>query len=653
MCGIAGGFLLRPGDAARETLLRERVKRMRAALAHRGPDAEGWSEGTGFALGFRRLAILDLSPAGNQPFVVGSIHSVLNGELYDYPSLREELATRGVRFVSSGDAEVVPHLYAEGGADALLRLDGMFALALVDESAERLVLMRDRFGKKPLYYRVVSGAVEFASEAKALIAAGDEPVKPDPAALLRYLTFGYVPNGDSAFSGLRRLGPGERLIAERQTGALHVERLHVEHRHVDRFHVERWYRAPDPMERVVGLEDAVAELEVRLENAVEERLQSDVPLGIFLSGGIDSGLIAAAATKVAKRIGARPPMAFTIGFDDPRFDERTLARATASHLGIDRFVEHVVAPRADEALTRIMATFDEPFADSSAYPTLLVCELARRDVTVALSGDGGDEGFAGYKRHRAVRDAARAERFLPAAARRALAAVFGEPGNGVAGRAVFGQFRRFCAALGLEPAQRNAYWSTFFRAPLRARYFHPEYLAHAACDPDAEAANQFDRASGSALRRALRVDLERYLPDDLLVKTDLASMAHSLEVRCPWLDREVIEFSLSLDDALLQDGSTTKRVPRELAARRLPPAVARAPKRGFGVPLAAWYRGPLASVVRDRLLSPRFRARKILKDDAAKELIERHASGREDWSSYLHALVVLEEWFRRHVDRER
>lgn len=624
---------------------------MRAALTHRGPDAEGWSEGKGFALGFRRLAILDLSPAGNQPFTVGPIHSILNGELYDYRSLREELVARGVHFDSSGDAEVVPHLYAAGGTEALERLDGMFALALVDASSERLVLMRDRFGKKPLYYRISSDAIEFASEAKALLAAGNERVEPDPAALLRYLTFGYVPNGGSAFLGLRRLGPGERLIAERRSGALRVENRDVEQPKRER--VERWYRAPDPVERVVDLDAAVAELEVRLEKAVEERLQSDVPLGIFLSGGIDSGLIAAAATTVAKRIGARPPRAFTIGFEDPSVDERELARATASHLGIDRFVEHVVAPRADEALSRIMATFDEPFADSSAYPTLLVCELARREVTVALSGDGGDEGFAGYKRHRAVRDAARAERFLPNAARRALAAWFGEPGNGVAGRTSFSQFRRFCAALGVESAQRNAYWSTFFKAPLRARYFHSEFLANAACDPDAEAASEFDRASGSPLRRALRVDLERYLPDDLLVKTDLASMAHSLEVRCPWLDREVVEFSLSLDDALLQDGSTTKRVPRELAARRLPPAVAGAPKRGFGVPLAAWYRGPLANTLRDRLLSPRFRARKILKDDAAKELIERHAGGREDWSSQLHALLVLEEWFRRHVDRER
>lgn len=635
MCGIAGGFLLAPASAERDERLRGRVRRMRAALVHRGPDAEGWSEGPGFALGFRRLAILDLSAAGNQPFVVGAVFSTLNGEIYDFRARRAELEAGGVRFRSNGDAEIVPHLYRAGGAAALDRLDGMFALALVDADAERLVLMRDRFGKKPLYYRIVDGAIEFASEAKALLAADDRAPEVDPAALLRYLTFGYVPDGHSAFSGLRRLGAGERLVAERKTRECTVT---------------RWYRAPEPRACSMTLDDAATELDTRLERAVERRLQSDVPLGIFLSGGIDSGLIAAAAQRIAKKHGARPPRAFSIGFDDPALDERELARSTAKHLGLE-LVEHVAQPRADEALARIVASFDEPFADSSAYPTLLVCELARREVVVALSGDGGDEAFAGYKRHRALRDAERLDRTLPRSIRGLIASAFGEPGNGVAGRGAFGQFRRFCSALGHHAARRNATWSTFFSASLRARFFRPEFLEAAGCDPDREAEREFERATGSALRRALRVDLERYLPDDLLVKTDLASMAHSLEVRCPWLDREVVEFSLSLPDVLLIDGATTKAVPRALAERRLPRAVARAPKRGFGVPLAKWLRGPLASVVADRLVSPRFEARGILRAGAAAEMIGLHASGREDWSSPLFALLVLEEWFRRRVDR--
>lgn len=637
MCGIAGGFYLEPGSPARDARLRERVKRMRAALVHRGPDAEGFSEGPGFALGFRRLSILDLSDSGNQPFVVGPVHSMLNGEIYDYRARRAELDSRGVEFRSTGDAEVAPHLYRAFGLDGLERLDGMFALALVDAAAGRLVLMRDRFGKKPLYFRLLDGAIEFASEAKALLAADDAAAKPDPGALLRYLTFGYVPDGGSAFSGLRRLGPGERLIGDRTTGS---------------FVVARWYRAPAPSPSAISLPDAVLTLEAKLERAVERRLQSDVPLGIFLSGGIDSGLIAAAATRIAKRTGARPPRAFAIGFDDPALDERSLARATASHLGIE-LVEHVAQPRAAEALSRIAATFDEPFADSSAYPTMLVCELARREVAVALSGDGGDEGFAGYRRHRALRDAARLDAFAPRSARRLLAALLGEPDNGVAGRGRFGQFRRFCAALGLDAARRNTYWSTFFSAGSLARHLNPEFLEAAGVDPDREADLEFEAAAGTPLRRALRVDLERYLPDDLLVKTDLSSMAHSLEVRCPWLDREVVEFSLELPDSLLIAGTTTKAVPRALAAIRLPPAVATAAKRGFGVPLADWLRGPLAAVLDDRLLSARFAARGILREGAAAELIARHRSGREDRASQLFALLILEEWFRRHVDRER
>jgi asparagine synthase (glutamine-hydrolysing) len=568
----------------------------------------------------------------------GAVHSMVNGEIYGFRALRDELLAAGVALKSTGDAEVVPHLYARQGIAGLERLDGMFALALVDVAAQRLVLIRDRFGKKPLYYRVKDGVLEFASEAKALLAAADARVDPDPAAILRFLTFGYVPGDGSAFRGLRRLRPGERLIADRTSGAVTIE---------------RWYRAPLSTARSIAREEAIAELAARLDSAVERRLQSDVPLGVFLSGGIDSGLILASAVAATRRAGAPPPLAFTIGFDDPALDERPLARATASHLRIPRLIEHVAVPRAEEALLRIVRTFDEPFGDASAYPTLLVCELARRDVTVALSGDGGDEAFAGYKRHRAMRDAARFGAIVPRALRRVFASLLGEAGNGVAGRGFVGQFRRFAAALGLDAAERNAYWSTYFRAPLRARFLAPDFLAAAGCDPDAEASADYENAIGSPLRRTLRVDLERYLPDDLLVKTDLASMVHSLEVRCPFLDREVVEFASTLQDDLLCDGALTKVLPRALAARRLPPAVATASKRGFGVPLAAWLRGPLRAIAEDRLLSPRFAARGILREGAARELIVRHGSGREDWSSYLFLLLVLEEWYRRHVDRER
>jgi asparagine synthase (glutamine-hydrolysing) len=655
MCGIAGAFEYRgaAGDAGASDGSRSshsnhsnvastatasraarvaRVAAMTRTLVHRGPDAEGFAAGERHALGFRRLAILDLSAAGNQPHAArdGRILTLLNGEIYNYRALREELIAAGVELHSTGDAEVLPHLYARHGDAFLERLEGMFALAVLDLDRSRLLLARDRFGKKPLYFRRVRDEIEFASEPRAFVAAGMAP-QPDPAAIVRYLCFGYVPAGGSAFAGLERLRAGERLIADAKGIA-----------------IDRWYAPPAAEPGAAhrprrDLEGAKRELLDLLTVATRDRLESDVPLGVFLSGGIDSGLVLAAAARAA----GTPPLAFTIGFDDPALDERDLARATARHLEA-RWIEHVANPRAGEALEAIAAAFDEPFGDSSAYPTLLVSQIARREVTVALSGDGGDESFAGYRRHRAIGVAASLERMLPRGVRRVLAARLGEAGNGVAGRSTLGQLRRFAAALALETPQRNAYWSTFFVAPLRARFLHEDLLA-AAADPEDEAARAFLAARGTPLRRALEVDLDRYLPDDLLVKTDIASMAHSLEVRSPWLDRRIVEFARSLpDDLLLRDG-TSKHLARELAKDLLPPAVAAARKRGFGVPLAAWLRGPLKGVVRERLLSSRFTARRILKIGAAEELLARHERG-EDWSSYLWLVLVLDAWYRRFID---
>lgn len=629
MCGIAGRFEATAyGNPETD---REAVAAMLRALVHRGPDTDGLqnfghAQSVRATLGFRRLAILDLTEFGNQPQFTRdrSIATVFNGEIYNFRALRDDLLGRRIELRSTGDAELLPHLYRIYGDAFLDQLEGMFAIAVVDLEKSRLLLARDRYGKKPLYYRREGDRIDFASEPAALIAAGAR-AEPDPLALIDFLTFGYVCGERSAFQGIERVPPGGKVIVER-----------------GRVVVEPWYRLPVARPRAITLERAADETWERIVSAVEERFASDVPLGLFLSGGIDSGLIAAAAKERG-----RAPRTFTIGFDDPRYDERDLARATARHLGLE-LVEQVVKPDPILAIDDVAAAFDEPFADASAIPTLALAKMTREHVTVALSGDGGDESFAGYRRHRLIARGGALDRMLPRALRAALAAPLREAGNGTAGRSFFGQLRRFASALPLDGAERNAYWSTLFSAALRTRFLAPELLERArGHDPDRIAVEAFRSRQGSPLRRSLDGDFERYLPDDLLVKTDRASMAHSLEVRCPLLSRSVVEFARELPDDVLLAGNQTKAVLRTLARRKLPLEVATAVKRGFGVPLAHWLRGPLAATARERLTDPSFRARKIVRDAAVEDLLARHASGREDWSSQLYALLVLEAWLRR------
>jgi len=477
------------------------------------------------------------------------------------------------------------------------------------------------------------GCIDFASEAKALIEAGAASVDPDPAQLVRYLTFGYVPSPGSAFRGLERLEPGTMLVADENDIETH-----------------RYWELPEAASPVQTRDHdwwkkAIFE---QLTRATRDRLRSDVPLGLFLSGGIDSGLVLAAARRVTNG----PLNTFTIGFDDPRFDESELAARTARQFGTQHQCLRAHGDPAP-AIDEVAAVFDEPFGDASAVPTLMVSRLAREHVTVVLSGDGGDETFAGYRRHQAVRAADGLSALLPPAGARFLSRVLGEMANGTAGRGAVGQLRRFCTALGLPAELRSLYWSTFFRAPLRKRFLSPDLLdAAGGVDPEAETLRRLTKASaagaqsGSRLQRVLREDQRSYLPDDLLVKVDLASMSCGLEVRCPWLDHRLVEQAAGLPDELLNSWHgrrQTKIVLRELARDLLPRQVAQAPKRGFGVPLAAWFSGgPLQRIGQERLLSQRFAARGILRAGAAQHLWSRHQSGREDWSAFLWILLALD-----------
>lgn len=628
MCGLCGAFALDPEAVVDRAML----ERMTRSLAHRGPDGERVDLGRGFGLGFRRLAILDLSERGMQPTTThdGDVASVLNGEIYNYPELRADLEAHGVQLHSGCDGEIIPHLYRQHGPAFVERLRGMFALAVVDVREHRLVLARDRLGKKPLYVARRDGRIDFASEPKALLAAEDSAIQPDPAAIVRFLCFGYVPGPGSAFRGLERVQPGERWVVDR-----------------DGVRVDRYWSLPDPAPREhVEARVLVDQFEHLLAQATTERLAADVPLGVLLSGGIDSGLVLACAAKAARK----PIEAFTISFADRALDESALAARTAKHIGVQMHVLEAQPIPAD-ALLQIARTWDEPFGDASAYPTTLVARLARERVTVALSGDGGDEAFAGYRRHRALALSERIAATTPAALRGLLARAVGEVANGTGGRGGIGTFRRFATALGLRSAaERQQYWSTYFRAAVRRRMLDPELRA--VVDPDAEAQAEYERARGGVVERALHVDQARYLPDDLLVKMDTASMAVGLEVRSPLLDHRIVEFAATLPSRMRDGSGDTKPLLRALAARVLPPEVATAQKRGFGVPLAAWLRGPFSNASRRVLLSERASRRRVFAPGAVRDMLDRHAAGREDWSQYIWLALVLELWFRRFVDRE-
>lgn len=629
MCGICGAF-----DRTRERVQELPIREMTATLGHRGPDGEGFHQDARTALGFRRLAVLDLSEFGNQPHqnAEGTVLSVLNGQIYNYRELRRDLLQAGCVLRSHGDAEILPHLYAAHGDDFIHMLRGMFALAILDLERHRLILARDRYGKKPLYYTQQDDLVRFASEPRALLVGSKTAVEPDPANLMRFLCLGAIPSPGSAFAGLRRLPAASMLVVEKDDIR------------------EELYWQPSAMEQRVatsGERDELGDdLYRRLLVATNDRLESDVPWGVLLSGGIDSGLVLAAATESNRA----PPPTFTIAFEDARYDERALARATAKRLGSEHQV-HVATLSGEDALNQIASTYDEPFGDPSAWPTLLLCRFAREHVKVVMSGDGGDELFAGYPRYRALQCTERLERLVPCGLLARVAGLVGEAANGTGGRSLLGRLRRLLSVGHLSAEERFLYWITFFRAPLRARWLHPEFLEQGqGVDPDHEVLELLRGGTGGPVRRAQRYDVERYLRDDLLVKMDTASMACGLEVRSPFLDHRLLEWVMTVPEEALVGGGTTKPVLRAAARSRLPAAVRKAKKRGLGVPLADWLRGPLRATAERALLSDRFDRRRILREGAARELLGRHLAGREDWSSYLWLLLILEYWMRRFVD---
>jgi asparagine synthase (glutamine-hydrolysing) len=625
VCGIAGRLNFRSGALVDPLVLR----RMGDFLAHRGPDGAGvWHEGA-VGLAHRRLAIVDLTDAARQPMAADDprVQVVCNGEIYNFRELRAELEARGYRFRTRSDTEVLLAAYTVHGAECLARLRGMFAFALWDGGRRRLLLARDRPGKKPLYYRLDGDGIAFASEPKAFLAEPSFEPRPDAAALYDYLTYHYVPGPLSAFETVRRVPPAHYLLVED-----------------GRVRLERYWRLRSQPKRRLSEADAAAELRARLRDAVRARLVADVPLGAFLSGGIDSGAIVALMAET----GPGPVRTFSIGFEEPAYDERPYAQLVARRYGTEHH-EFVVRPEAVDLLPRLVWHYNEPYADSSAVATFCLAELTRRHVTVALNGDGGDENLAGYTRYLATR---LAERYasLVRPVHRPLAALLGAvpaAGGGTVTRA-----RRFVEALGETPARRYTRWVSHFD-PVLKRELTTEDFRRAAGDRDSveHLAAAFRRAEGSDLVDAtLQVDRETYLPDDLLVKVDIATMAHGLESRSPFLDHELMEFCATLPSDLKLRGLTTKYLLKRAVRDLLPAAVVDRPKQGFGVPIDRWLREELRTVVHDVLLDSRTRQRGYFHEPVVRRLLSEHQRGVRGWHYQLWNLLMLELWHRTFVD---
>ncbi len=626
MCGINGRVNYRTGAPVAAGTL----EAMCDLLQHRGPDGFGvWTDGdVGF--GHRRLAVIDPSSAGRQPLSTpdGRFTITFNGEIYNFQDLRRDLEQTGCRFVSRTDTEVILRAYERYGTGCLERLRGMFAFAIWDAHERRLFAARDRAGQKPFYYREDADGLAFASEPKAFLAEPSFVPEVDPEALFHYLSFQYVPSPGSAFRGLRRLPPAHFLIVDR-----------------GRVTIDRYWTLRYSPKAPVSAADATEQIRTELAEATRIQLVSDVPLGAFLSGGIDSSLVVALMAQAGGRV-----KTFSIGFDDQEYDELAYARQVADRFGTDHH-EAIVRPDAVAILPKLVWHYNEPFADSSAVPTLYLSEMTRRHVTVALNGDAGDESFAGYERYAASRLAARLDA-IPLPARRALARWTRTRGLGGRPRSTQSRLQRFLQAAADSRARRYARWMFHFDDSRKREICTPELLARAGAH---ESGAYYDALFALSphedlLDATLRADVERYLPDDLLIKVDIATMAYGLESRSPLLDHVLMERAAVLPVDLKLHGTTKKYLLKRIARGLLPDAVIDRPKMGFGVPLDRWFRGPLRELAHDVLLGSRLRSRGYFQPDAVERLLREHESGQRNWHYQLWNLLVLELWHQTFID---
>src|SRR5262245_8590728 len=628
MCGIAG-IVSEAGGS-----LEPQLAPMIEAQAHRGPDAWGvWSDER-CALGHRRLSIIDLSEAGRQPMsnADGGVQITFNGEIYNFQQLRRELESLGYNFRTRTDTEAIIYAYEQWGVDCLARLRGMFAFGIWDRERRRLFLARDRVGKKPLFYARFGDRFLFASELQGILADKDVPRDVDPLAIDAYLSYGYVPAPQTAFKGVHKLPPAHYLTLDlKQTGF---------EKHIERY----WSLDYEPKIRI-SEEEACEVLREKMCDAVRLRMISDVPLGAFLSGGIDSSVVVGLMARVS---GAKVKT-FSIGFNEAAYDETAHARRIAERWETDHH-EFIVEPDALSILPKLVRHYGEPYADSSAIPTFYVAQMTRRHVTVALNGDGGDESFAGYERYLANYLAERMQS-VPgmAMAARALGRVIPDSINP---KSRTRQARRFLAVASRPMAERYPRWLKMFQDEAKARLYSPEFSGQLNGHVDELLKSLFSGRSCSPsdpVDAAMAVDVASYLPYDLLVKVDITSMANSLEARSPFLDHEVMEFAARLPVEIKFRGKRLKHLLKLAFADLLPPENVNRRKMGFGVPVGQWFRGPLRELLRDALYSRQSLERGYFREPEVRRLVDEHLESAADHSFQLWNLLMLELWRREFV----
>jgi asparagine synthase (glutamine-hydrolysing) len=628
MCGICGKLIF--DDIVPEA---EAIRSMCDTLKHRGPDDEGVHVENHIGLGQRRLSIIDLASNACPPLANEdrTIWLVFNGEIYNFIELRRALQGRGHKFATNSDTEVIIHLYEDDGVRCVHKLRGMFAFALWDSRRKILFCVRDRLGKKPFCYAKNRRSFVFGSEIKAITADPEVSVAPDYSAIDLYLTYQFVPSPFTAFKGIHRLGPGEYLTCDLKGN----------------IKIERYWEPPIPEKTDARPEEIESEILRRLREAVRMRMISDVPIGAFLSGGIDSASVVALMSQESNR----PVKTFSIGFEDEAYNELPYAQLLAERYGTEH-QELIVKPDASEVLPLLVRHYNEPFADSSAVPTYYVSKMTRQYVTVALSGDGGDESFAGYDNYGAILGWNRWN-VMPLWARRSVAG---------AGRALLGLFphsntaARLRRGFGMVGAANVKDRRLQYGAILKPEEKALAYTAHfedliATSRVVADPLEAYPCEEGTdVLDWLMRHDQNFYLPDCLMVKTDIASMANSLEVRCPFLDHELVEYAASIPSSLKRDASGGKLILKKAVAGMIPEQILHKRKTGFAVPLAKWFRTDLLELLRGTLLDDRASRRGLFHPWFLRKLVQEHVERKRDWSNRLWAFLFLELWLRDFID---
>ena len=627
MCGIVG-FVNKGTRAADRAVL----GRMNDAIIHRGPDEDGFFVKENVGLAMRRLSIIDLA-SGQQPIFTpdGTKCIVFNGEIYNYQELRKGLEERGHQLKTKSDTEAVLHLFDEFGPDCLQHLRGMFAIAIWDDTAKTLFLARDRVGKKPLLYsHQANGDLIFGSEFQALLKHPSITREVDYAALDSYMSYLCVPAPQTAFKQIRKLEPGHWMLWK--DGEIKTER----------------YWLPDFSKKIkISEEEAIVETTRILRESTSLRMISEVPLGAFLSGGVDSSIVVALMAQES----SAPVKTFSIGFEEQDFSELKYAKRVAEHVGAE-YHEFVVRPNALDVLPTLVDHYGEPYADSSAIPTYYVSKETRQHVTVALNGDGGDESFAGYERYMAMQ-VAEVYRSVPHILRKAFieGPINLYPTSEIKKTRVR-DVQRFFTSANEERTQRYFRWMSTFKPAVKKDIYTADFKAKLNGYEASDVLDQwFDKANGlGVLDSTLLTDQMTYLPNDLLVKVDIASMANSLEARSPFLDHKVIEFAASLPENLKMNRFRAKYLLKKVAARLVPSEVVYRRKMGFGVPIGHWFRGEMKDFVKDVLLSETSLSRGIVKREMIEKYVREHTSGAFDHAFPIWSLLMMELWFQRFID---